>query len=103
MTFMHLGRHSGKADRDLGDKKINGVNARGFEIAMDKLDSNVPNGTMSVWVSKESHLPVQINYRISMASQTIKVTMHGFVWNVELDGKLFDTMPPDGYEDVTIP
>jgi outer membrane lipoprotein-sorting protein len=106
-----LGSLSGRADRDLGVKNMNGKRVLGFEIDMKKIltmpNATLPNDRAEVWIDPESNLPllVQFNYHTSLKPGTdvIFVRLHNFRWNIDLPPKLFDTTLPKGYTDVTAP
>jgi hypothetical protein len=64
-----LGKFSGDADRDLGIRRIDGKEARGFQIDIRKLiepdaitDSGV-HGTAEIWIDTQSNLPVLFRRR----------------------------------------
>jgi outer membrane lipoprotein-sorting protein len=106
-----LGQFAGQADRELGSKQINGKNAIGFQIDIKKLGlldndpaDGQPTGTAEIWIDSKSYVPLffQFNFqggsgRSSPAAGFSR--MENFQWDVELDPKLFDTTPPDGYKD----
>ena len=107
-----LGVFSGRADRDLGVKEINGKKAHGFEIGMRKIlapsDAALVQAIdmVEVWIDAESSLPVlvQFNYIMNFkqhATETLFFRMQDFQWNIDLDRKLFDTAIPRGYTDAT--
>lgn len=97
MLLDQLGKYSGNADRQLGDKEINGIAAQGFEIAGKKIDSGITEGNVAIWIDKDTHLPVLVEQEMDFGEAVMKLTMHKFAWNIELDEKLFDTTPPAGY------
>jgi outer membrane lipoprotein-sorting protein len=97
-----LSEFSGKPNRDLGIKKIDGKEARGFEISADRLwpDQHInpaSGSTVQVWVDSESSLPllVEFNWDDSFAR------LQDFQWNIDLDPKVFDLTVPKGYSNVT--
>ncbi len=96
-----FGRFEGQADRELGKREIEGKQARGFEIAIKKVDPDALDGTMEIWIDEQSELPVLVRMMPKMQVWTTMV-MHNFKWNVEFDPKLFDTTPPEGYTDTTV-
>jgi len=120
-----LGRFSGKADRELGTKEVNGKKARGFQIEMEKMTAGdrgprknpaVAPGTKKtvagdsprtrlaeIWLDPDSNLPVLVRYtgmKLMLASSA-EQEVRDIQWNIDLDPKLFDTTPPKGYTDVT--
>jgi hypothetical protein len=93
-----LGTFSGKADRDLGAKEINGRKAWGFEIDGKKIDSDSFPGPVEIWLDTQSNLPVLLSYEMkSPAGPAMMLKMEDFHWNIELDRKLFSVEPPAGY------
>jgi hypothetical protein len=109
-----LGGFSGQADRDLGVREINGKKARGFEIDMKKLfppprgDDDPSKDVAEVWIAPESSLPVLVEFRFNTdlkrkGGGTGFIRMRDFQWNIDLDPKLFDTTPPEGYTDISPP
>lgn len=101
MRLQQLGRFQGRADQILGDRDIEGAASSGFEVAMNKVDDAVENGTMEVWVSKKSHLPVRVIHRMKFGPQDVTIVMDKFSWNVALEESLFNATPPPGYTDST--
>jgi outer membrane lipoprotein-sorting protein len=96
-----LGGFRGQADRELGEKQIDGRAAQGFEIAVTKVDPGVPAGMLAVWVDAETKLPVLLEAEMPMPGENVKLKFADFQWNTALDEKLFDTTPPAGYADNT--
>jgi len=96
-----LGRFSGKADRELGTKDIDGATAAGFVLDAKKIDPDMSPGPVEVWIDAESKLPVRIRYEMQTEGIEVVVRWEEFVWNSELAPKLFDTTPPEGYTDAT--
>jgi hypothetical protein len=98
-----LGEFSGKADRELGTRMIDGKEARGFQIEMRKMEPEYSRpGLAEIWIDAESNLPVLVRYEgIKRLGQSTTMEMTDICWNIDLDPKLFDTMPPKGYTDGT--
>ncbi len=105
----NLGKFSQQADRDLGEKEIDGKTAHGFQIEGKKIDPEAPAGLLiEVWVDAKSNLPILLHEEFQgepgMPPEiTMRGTMRaeGFQWNIDLDPSLFDPTPPKGYVDVT--
>src|SRR5262249_51933675 len=53
-----LAKLSGKADRELPERKVGGKAARGFEVALDKIDADFGDGTLRVWPDPATKLPL---------------------------------------------
>jgi outer membrane lipoprotein-sorting protein len=113
-----LGRCSGQADRQLGTKEINGKVARGFEIDMAKIyavvdggrelkktaaGDSIPTRKAEIWLDPDSNLPVLVRTTGSKTylGGSSETEFKEIQWNIDLDPKLFDTTPPEGYKDVT--
>ena len=96
-----LGSFHGQADRELGEKQIEGRAAEGFEIAVTKVDPGVPAGLVVIWVDSETKLPLVLEAELPTYGEKAKLKFSDFQWNVDLDEKLFDTTPPAGYADNT--
>ena len=96
-----FGSFSGKADRELGSKKINGREALGFVIAAQKIDPFHPLETMEIWIDRQTNLPLFIHCVSETENGSIVEDISNIQWNIDLDPKLFDLTPPPGYTDVT--
>ncbi|WP_165246758.1 hypothetical protein [Paludisphaera soli] len=99
-----LGSYSGVADRDLGEKTIAGVRARGFSLDPRKIEPDMqPDSAMEVWADVATHRPVLVKLTIRDASGPMVKELDDFRWDVPIDPKLFETTPPQGYTDATPP
>ena len=95
-----LGKLSGKADRELGTKEIDGKKVRGFEIDMKKIGDDA--GLAEIWIDTQTNLPVLVRYEFAKErGRSFSDLITDIQWNVQLDPKLFDTTPPEGYRDAT--
>jgi outer membrane lipoprotein-sorting protein len=97
------GKLSGEADHELGTKLINGKKALGFEIDIKKISPEYPDpGIMEIWINTQSNLPVHTCLKIwpEDVLSTCQI-IEDFQWNIDLDPKLFDPTPPEGYTDAT--
>ncbi len=101
MMMENLGKFAGKADRDLGTKKIKDKTAAGFEIAMVKIAPDVLSGTAAIWIDSQTQLPVLIEYRMKMSGVPTVTRLDDFQWNDDLAPKLFATAPPADFADKT--
>ena len=99
----NLGRFSGEADRELGTKEINGKKARGFQIEMKKMEAEYAKpGLAEIWLDPQSNLPVLVRYEGMKALGHSDTQIDTDIqWNIDLDPKLFDATPPEGYADDT--
>ncbi len=101
-TLEELGRFSGKADRELGTREINGKKARGFQIDKKKFRVDSMPGTREFWIDAESNLPVLVRDDMKWPDNSDHVLiMKDIQYNIDLDPKLFDITPPEGYTDIT--
>jgi outer membrane lipoprotein-sorting protein len=90
---------TGKADRDLGCKKINGKKTYGFEINIKKITPDYPSsGMIEIFIDTETNLPIHACLTLSDANAQM---IFDYQWNSEINPKLFETNPPDGYSDTT--
>jgi len=97
-----LGKFSGKADRQLGTKQINGKTASGFVIDNQKVRPKAPPGTMEIWLDTETNLPLFIRSEVELSpGRTTVEEKTDIQWNIDLDPKLFDPTPSPGYTDTT--
>jgi outer membrane lipoprotein-sorting protein len=103
MMVDKLSTFSGQADRLLGAREINGKTAKGFEIEARKIDPDVYSGPVEIWVDGQSSLPVLIRYEMKTAGVPATIRMADFRWNADLDPKLFDPTPPEGYAETVRP
>jgi len=97
MMVDKLSTFSGQADRLLGTKEIDGKTAKGFEIQARKIDPDIYSGPIEIWIDAQSNLPVLIRYEMKTSGVPATIRMAGFRWNLDLDPKLFDPAPPEGY------
>jgi outer membrane lipoprotein-sorting protein len=94
---------SGQADKQLGTKLINGKKARGFVIDCAKSDPNNPPGTAEIWIDAESDLLLAVHSEMKLpGGMSMTMKLDDFHWNIDLDPKLFDPTPPQGYADETV-
>ena len=87
----------------MGTKEIHGKKARGFQIAMKKMDPEGQDpGVAEIWLDTESNLPVFVRTTgVRGLDDTATEEYTNIQWNVDIDPKLFDTTPPEGYTDET--
>jgi len=101
MMFESLKQYSGQADRELGTRKIDGVEASGFQLDVKKIDPDAYSGRVEIWLDSRTDLPVLVQYEFESANPPGTITMHDFRWNEKIDPELFDASPPKGFTDVT--
>jgi hypothetical protein len=95
-----LGNFTGRADRELGIKEINGKKARGFQFddATKLIHDGPPDEIVDIWIDVESNLPIRVQGEGKKKDYFLSLDMQ---WNLDLEANLFDTTPPEGYADVT--
>ena len=101
MMINALGSYSKAADRELGNKDVGGKRAHGFAIAAKKVDPSGPDGNVEVWVDSDSGFPVELIFDFKRSMPPLALRFVNFRWNADLDPKLFDLSPPEGYADAT--
>ncbi len=90
---------------NLGEKKVNGVQAIGFRVlnpdakSEDFEDNGMSFNVLDIWADAKTGGPVQLEFKMNLedASQA-KSTCKNFVYNQKLDPKLFSFEVPEGYE-----
>jgi len=98
----NLGKFFGKADQALGTKEIGGKKADGFMIDMKKMALESRGGMAEIWIDVESNLPILVRYKyFKHLDSSSTVLVKDIQWNIDLDAKLFDTTPLEGYTDAT--
>jgi outer membrane lipoprotein-sorting protein len=101
-TLDELAKFSGDADRELGNKEIDGKKARGFRIDQKKIHADSMPGTRDIWIDAETNLPVLVRYDMKWPDGSDHVlTIKDIEYDIDLDPELFNATPPDGYKDTT--
>lgn len=95
--LMELTRFSGQADREMPERTIGKVAARGFEISLTKIEPDGYEGTMRVWYDPTNKLPMRVEMEMTSVGTMI---FDEFTWNVPTT-RWFDTEPPAKYDDKT--
>ena len=103
MMVDKLSTFSGQADRLLGTKEIDGKTAKGFEIEARKIDPDVYSGPVEIWIDSQTSLPILIRYQMTTSGVPATIRMADFHWNADLDPKLFDPAPLEGYVETVPP
>jgi outer membrane lipoprotein-sorting protein len=91
--------------RDLGTRQIGGKTARGYVVSLATGDPPRRHD-WHVWVDPETDLPLEIGYDVDDHNQprtTTTLRLSNFRWNVQLDPKLFEPAPPEGFREVSPP
>lgn len=89
----------------LGEKQINGAQAVGFRVLNPhaKIEDEEAEGlgfnTLDIWADAKTGGPVYLAYTMDLEDGSqIKSTFTNFVYNQNLDPKLFSFEAPEGYE-----
>jgi outer membrane lipoprotein-sorting protein len=99
MILTRLAKYAGQADRQLEHRKIEGIDAPGFEIALVKIDPDIGPGTLRLWTNPKTSLPL----RAEMAMDVLaggEMVFDQFEWNVKPEN-WFNVEPPAGFQDKT--
>jgi hypothetical protein len=103
-----LRKYPGEAKRELGIREINGKKARGFQIDVKNMEPEDSDpgfeepGVAEIWLDTASNLPVFVRCVGTRGVDYSSILeFRDFQWNIDLDPKLFDTTPPNGYADQT--
>lgn len=104
--------------KELGRDKIDGIDAEVFELEdaesfkelLPKPVFNIQTFKSKLWIGIKEQLPVRIEADLvigkSFMSAFQNLNLHEVNtlgdYNVELDEKIFDTTPPEGYTEVTL-
>ncbi len=94
---------AGEVLRELGTKLIDGKQARGYVMALKDAKPGSGFDALEVWVDPETDLPLEFGFEFTKSDVTDVYRITDCRWNIEIDPKMFDTTPPDGYEDITAP
>lgn len=78
------------AEKDLGQKEIDGRTAKGFQIRKEGTD-------WIIWVDPDTAYPVRIEFTGTVLMGGTKAVMDHFQFNVDLDASLFALTVPEGY------
>lgn len=102
MMLEGLKKYTGKADKELGAKTINGKKVLGYVIDTKKIDPNAERfGPTELWIDAETHLPVELKLKMNSPVTPVTLSFVDFKWDAKFDAKLFDITPPKGYVDAT--
>jgi hypothetical protein len=97
---------AGKIVGELGTRQINDREARGYTMIFDDAAPFDDFGPVEVWIDSQTDLPVEFSFRYAKAEEegfVDKYSVTDIQWNAELEPKLFDTTPPAGFLDITLP
>lgn len=77
--------------KPLGEREIDGVAAKGFEVTAD-------GQTMKVWADRKTGDPIRIEIPAEILGKTATVVLTELEFNVPLDEELFSLDVPEGYK-----
>jgi outer membrane lipoprotein-sorting protein len=95
-----------RADRELENARIEGVECFGLEISATKYGTNPPHYLHRLWFDAESKLPVRMEFERRQKDsndkdiKVIYVRDH-FEWNPDLPTDTFDPKIPEGFKEMT--
>ena len=92
-----LAKFVGSADRLLPTTYVYKQPAKGFEIAVGKIDSDAGKGVVRVWPDPKSKLPLYVEIELADIG---KLAFRDFSWNVAAE-RWFDAKPPASFVDET--
>lgn len=78
-----------KADENLGNARIDGIDVEGYRVFDDDM-------TTTIWIDPETNEIVQVEQEFP-SSPGMNFVMNNIRFDIELDNALFDLTPPDGY------
>jgi outer membrane lipoprotein-sorting protein len=97
-----LAKRLDESGRRIGPARIDGREAVEFEIAAKKLDAQVDDAMMRVWLDQTTKMPLKITYQFAAQGgpgqivATILV-QHHFDWNPTLPAGAFEPEIPSGF------
>jgi outer membrane lipoprotein-sorting protein len=90
---------------NLGEKKINGTQAVGFRVlnpganVEDEDADALGFNTLDIWADAKTGGPISLQFTLVLEDDSkVTSTFKNFVYNQELDPKLFSFEAPEGYE-----
>jgi outer membrane lipoprotein-sorting protein len=101
LALERLTQFKGRADRELDPVKIDGKDARGFEIAARKIDPDAGvDDKIRLWADTATNRPVRVEFERTVERSRFVFRHDEFVWDLPTEG-WFDTTPPAGLKDAT--
>lgn len=94
MAMEQLASYRGEAEKNLGAKKIDGTNCYGFSLPLNEVDENLLDGTMEVWVDRETDLPIEIHMHVFPG---VDMITSDFEWNKQFDKSVFEVAAPENF------
>ncbi|MEX2092360.1 MAG: hypothetical protein WD971_06765, partial [Pirellulales bacterium] len=96
---------AGRITEDLGTRLVGGRTSRGYVMAFNDVAPFDDFGPVEVWIDPQTDLPVEFSFEYAKPEPgfTDRYSVTDIQWNAELDPKLFDTTPPAGFLDITMP
>jgi outer membrane lipoprotein-sorting protein len=77
------------AEKELGDKTIDGVKAKGFQVRNDQM-------VMDIWVDAKTALPIRME--VETTDPKTKIVLSDIEFVEKVDPDLFSVEPPKGYK-----
>jgi len=76
------------SEKELGDKTIDGIKAKGFQVKEDQM-------VVDIWVDAKTALPIRIEGEMTVSKT--KVVLSDIEFVEKIDPELFSLTPPEGY------
>jgi hypothetical protein len=97
----------GKIVRELGTKRIDGREARGYLLAFDAAVPFHSDGPVEVWVDPQTDLPMDLSYQRTDTEEegryVAEYRLTDIRWNIDFPPDQFATVAPAGLTDTTPP
>jgi outer membrane lipoprotein-sorting protein len=101
LALERLTKFKGNADRELDPVKIEGKDARGFEIAARKIDPDAgADDQVRLWADAATNKPLRVEMERTIEQTKFVFRLDEFVWDLPTEG-WFDIVPPEGMTDAT--
>ncbi len=76
---------------------MDGHNTVGFHVPADSAPGRASSTDMKIWADAETRLPVRVDLDVTSKGTRTHIVLHDFVYNPQLDEKLFSLQVPPGY------
>lgn len=95
--LQNLEKYRSVATKALGSKSVDGIECTGFEIDLRDIDPDGGSGVLEVWFDTRSQLPQRVVIHMSEQFSAVDLIYTNFVWNENLDQRLFSVEKPADY------
>jgi len=101
LALERLTQFKGSADRELEPVKIEGKEARGFEIAAKKIDPDAgAEDQVRLWADAATNKPLRVEIEHTSEHAKFVFRLDEFAWDLPSEG-WFGVAPPEGMKDAT--